>query len=348
MYYKWYYFDKEDFKKVIQKKIFDDNDNIAIVIHKNDDIDDSYKLNLVNKDLLPKYLPSLNCPNKWILKTSSQKNFEKFQLNEWKKQLYEWAIVITKLNSTFSVQLVKSQTIWRSSEYPIKVDTKNKCNINNCWCKPTNLIYSKFKISTLKNDIEVFNSSKTIKLVQFYRCLPITFNKKELDDILFPVLINNKELAIGLIKIKFQDSEEKGIQLLIKTRSIVFFRKNSSFPIKFDSSWIEINGIVKATTEFDKTEYAVIKWLNFNSQWLTVQYDETSNLHKHFKFYDFKRICYKEDSVFVLVKINEIIRLKWHFPYSLGILSKSISQYKIKVTQDWDKYEMHDLVQNIK
>ena len=162
------------------------------------------------------------------------------------------------------------------------------------------------------------------------------------------MLRKNIWLELRFIHINFKDSDVEGIRFVINTRFLVFVTKTSLIPIKFDSNKIEINGIFKATTSINKTEYAVINWFRLTSKSLNVQYDVNNNLQKYLEVEDLNSICNNKDVVSILVKITEIKNLEWNFPYSVGILSKLISQYNIEVTQNWDKYEMHDLVQNIK
>ena len=349
MYFKWYYIVEWGIIEVIKKKIFDDNHNIAIVIQKDEHKNNFYKLNLVNKDLLVKYLPTMNCPyKKYILKTSIVKNLADFPIYDWDEQLYEGAFVITKLNSEFIVQLIASQTIWHTDEYPIKVDTKNKCNNNNCCCKPKNLICRDISISDLEDILELYNSSRTIKRVNIGWDYDKSLNKKDILEIIFPVLIKNKGLTIDSIKTYFQNSSKVGLKIAINTRSIVFVWWNSSVPIKFDLCTIYMNGEIIDIINIDDRKYVVIKWFIFFAHLFNVQFDETCNLYKRFTAIDFSTPSKRQSSVFILVRINDIKHLRWNLSYSAGILSKFISQFNIEVTQSWDKYEMHDLVQNIK
>ena len=290
----------------------------------------------------------MNCPQKRILKSSSIKVLlSEIPLNKLIEQLNDGVMIVTKQDSSFDVKLVINPVLWYTGGSYIKVDPENKWYDNNCWCRPTSMVYWKFNIENLKYDSNIFNSSKKMKWVRFYDRAP-EFNKKDLLDVLLEVLRNNKWLEFRNIQINTKQSNVEGIRFVINTRSLVFATKTSLIPIKFDSNKIEINGIFKATTSINKTEYAVINWFKLTSKSLNVQYDVNNNLQKYLEVEDLNSICNNKDVVSILVKITEIKNLEWNFPYSVGILSKLISQYNIEVIQNWDKYEMHDLVQNIK
>ena len=289
----------------------------------------------------------MNCPNKRILKSFSIKVLSELPVNKLIEQPNEGVMIVTKQDSSFDVKLVTNPVLWYSGGSYIKVDPENKWYGNFCWCRPTSMVYWKFNIENLKYDSNAFNSSKTMKWVRFYDRAP-EFNRKDLLDVLFEVLRNNKWLEFRNIQINIKQSNVEGIRFVINTRSLVFATKTSLIPIKFDSNKIEINGVFKATTSKNKTEYAVINWFRLTSKSLNVQYDVNNNLQKYLEVEDLNSICNNKDVVSILVKITEIKNLEWNFPYSVGILSKSISQYNIEVIQNWDTYEMHDLVQNIK
>ena len=305
-------------------------------------------VNFVHNDFLSKYVPSINCPQKnWELNTWNFKSISEISLPVWIQQISNGAIIIKKSEDLIKVQSLISTTLWYTSGSLLKEEVSySKWSNKKCWCRPTTIMYSKFKKEFLKNDTKYINTYKTVKWIHISNIVE-EFNEKEFTDILYPFLLINKELSIKFLKFNFKYSDDTAIKLEIWPKSLIIVTPTSVFPIKLDPAKIKIDGLIKSVINVNQKKYAVIKWYNLYSGNLNVQYDWNNEFLKYYKIKDSSGISNKKDNTFIIVNIIDIKSIELYFPYYLRIYSALINR-NIQVIQNCKNYEMSDLVQNIK
>ena len=264
------------------------------------------------------------------------------------EEFYNEAIIIKKSGSAFVIQSLISIVLWHQcSNYINEEITYDLWNDKKCGCQPKFILYSDFNNENFMLDSNDIFSFKTIKWIHIYDSVP-KFNKKDLFDVLFAFLSVNRELSIKFIDIEFEDSNDIATKFELSPRSLVFVTQASTVAIKFDVAKIEINGQIKAKININQSDYVIIKWFKFAWRNMNVKYDVNNELLKKIKDKSLKDMCSSADDIFILVNIKDIKIIELYFPNSLGIISKSISKYNIKIIQHCKNYEMFDLVQNIK
>ena len=344
-YYEFLYWDTTDLLYIITDNIFDSESNTVFLFDWGRGKDFRMHMSIIHESSIPEYLPAVKCPNFKPEIENFYNNMEYWdECSEYiNNQVKKKAVIVKKTSEGIQVQSINSPFL-KIEHIQSNIFEKLQMRFIDwsekyCWCKPTSMI-----IHSLANKeeikLKIVKMFETIDTIKAF--IPESSPNKDwsnsFKNILRYMKVNQK-LKIKFAKVMMNLYKFSGTKVKIACDKIIFVIDKIIIPTKLNYSIINLEGTVKGLYSINENQYIVMcfYWLNSNN--LNIQYDSNNNeitAENIEELLNTTELCHSYN---VLFRIQDIRQIDISYFSNISIIFKSPRIGKIKVIQNWDKYD---------